>query len=157
MPADEPGYLIENMTLEDIQSVAAIEQASFADPWPAQYFRTELLSNKLALYLVVRHNARVIAYIGAWLIFEEAHITTLAVEEQYRSRGIASRLLNELISQIILKGVSSVTLEVRPSNTIARRFYEKQGFLACGYRRKYYRNEDAIIMSKHLSPESAQK
>ena len=138
------------MTIEDVQAVAAIEQTSFKDPWPAQYFITELLSNKLCLYLVARYNSQIIAYIGAWQIFEEIHITTLAVIDSFRHHGIASSLLKELIERTVPLGAHLVTLEVRPSNTSARCFYEKQGFVACGYRKKYYKDEDAIIMTKQL-------
>jgi [ribosomal protein S18]-alanine N-acetyltransferase len=147
---DEPGYRIEDMSTGDIDEVAAIEQASFSDPWPARYFFTELSTNKLALYLVARAQGRVIAYIGSWMIFEETHITTLAVEEQYRKQGLASGLLEELLNRVIPRGVSAVTLEVRPSNFAARHFYLKHGFKACGYRKRYYKDEDAIIMTKQL-------
>lgn len=147
---DELGYTIEEMTIDDIQAVAAIEQASFSDPWPARYFLTELSSNKLALYLVTRCHSRVIAYIGAWLIFEEVHITTLAVEQSFHSQGLATRLVETLLQKVLPLGAETITLEVRPSNTAARTFYEKLGFKECGYRRKYYIDEDAIIMTKQL-------
>ena len=146
----EPDYKIEDMTIEDIEAVAAIEQASFSDPWPARYFLTELSSNKLALYQVIRCHGRVIAYIGTWLIFEEVHITTLAVEQSFHRQGLATRLLEALFQKVLPLGAEAITLEVRPSNTAARTFYKKLGFKECGYRKKYYLNEDAIIMTKQL-------
>lgn len=147
---DEIDYTIEEMTLEDIEAVAAIEQASFSDPWPARYFLTELSCNKLALYLVTRYHGQVIAYIGAWLIFEEVHITTLAVEQNFLRQGLATRLVEALLQKVLPLGAEAITLEVRPSNTAARTFYEKLGFKECGYRKKYYLDEDAIIMTKQL-------
>lgn len=149
---DESDYNIEAMSIEDIREVAAIEQASFSDPWPARYFLTELNNNKLAFYLVARFQGRIIAYIGAWLIFEEVHITTLAVEQCYHRQGLATRLLENLLEKVLPLGAEAVTLEVRPSNMAARAFYEKLGFTVCGYRKKYYLDEDAIIMTKHLLP-----
>jgi [ribosomal protein S18]-alanine N-acetyltransferase len=143
-------YTIDKMTLEDAEAVAAIERASFKDPWPVQYFITELISNRLASYLVARYNEQVIAYIGAWIIFDEIHITTLAVAEDRRNHGIATCLLAQLIHDLKLHSAECITLEVRPSNSAARSFYEKQGFKACGNRRKYYKDEDAIIMTKQL-------
>lgn len=146
----EPDYIIEDMTIEDIEAVAAIEQASFSDPWPARYFLTELSCNKLALYLVTRYHGQVIAYIGTWLIFEEVHITTLAVEQNFLRQGLATRLVEALLQRVWPLGAEAITLEVRPSNTAARTFYEKLGFKECGYRKKYYLDEDAIIMTKQL-------
>lgn len=141
-------YDIEKMTEADIEVVAAIERASFADPWSVQSFQTELQQNRLATYYVARLAGEVIAYIGAWLIIDEAHITTLAVAEPYRCRGIATDLLKTLIAKARDEGIKCLTLEVRPSNTGARIFYEKHGFRTLGRRKRYYQDEDALIMTR---------
>ena len=139
---------IEPMGEEDIETIAAIEQDSFSDPWPLEAFRGELFNNRLAAYYVARHKGKPVAYIGAWRILDEVHITTLAVEESYRRRGLASRLLETLIEKVRSGGASFVTLEVRPSNKAARLFYEKRGFSVLGRRKRYYRDEDALIMTR---------
>ena len=136
------------MNEKDIAAVAAIEQDSFSDPWPLEAFRGELQNNRLASYYVARHRAKVVAYIGAWQILDEVHITTLAVEESYRRHGIASKLLKMLLDKVRAGGARYITLEVRPSNTEARRFYEKWGFTALGRRKRYYSDEDALIMTR---------
>ncbi len=143
---------IDKMTLDDVEAVAALEQASFNDPWPAESFTRELSTNALAIYLVLRHQSRVVAYIGAWVIIDEIHITTLAVDEAYRRRGLATRLIEALIENALPCGAGCITLEVRPSNIAARTFYEKLGFEVYGCRRCYYKDEDALIMTKQLLP-----
>ncbi len=144
---------IEPMSEKDLEVVAAIEADSFSDPWPLEAFRTELLNNQLAAYFVARHKGRVIAYIGSWLVLDEVHITTLAVETPYRRRGIASRLVKTLIEKSRSGGARFLTLEVRPSNKAARYFYEKWGFTVLGRRKRYYIDEDALIMTKeNLKP-----
>lgn len=140
--------VIEQMSAADLEAVAAIEKDSFTDPWPLESFRTELNTNNLAYYLVARLDGEVVGYIGAWLILEEVHITTLAVAEPYRRRGIASRLVETLIEETRPKGARFLTLEVRPSNRAALKFYEKFGFTALGRRKRYYIDEDAIIMTR---------
>jgi len=137
------------MTGEDLRAVSAIEQASFRDPWSLQSFQTEIETNPLAFYLVARREEKVIAYIGAWIVQDEVHITTLAVDVQYRRRGVALGLVKELISRVASSGACCLTLEVRPSNTAARRFYEKLGFVVLGRRKFYYADEDALIMTKN--------
>lgn len=142
--------IIEPMTEADLEAVAAIEQASFQDPWPLQSFCNELQNNRLAIYFVARSEDLVIAYLGAWIIIDEIHITTMAVAEPYRRRGIGDRLINVLSEKAQLSGAHCLTLEVRPSNTAARCFYEKLGFVILGRRKRYYRNEDALIMTKEI-------
>jgi [ribosomal protein S18]-alanine N-acetyltransferase len=50
-------------------------------------------------------------------------------------------------------GITSVLLEVRPSNTAARRLYEKMGFSEAGRRPAYYREpqEDALLLKISIS------
>ena len=67
------------MTLADVPQVHAIEERTFATPWSYQSFVDEMTTNKCARYLVAEEDGRVIAYAGAWLIFEEGHITNIAV------------------------------------------------------------------------------
>lgn len=152
-----PAVTIEPMKLKDLEAVAAIENASFHDPWPLRSFLTELQENRLAVYLIARNaEGEVIGYLGAWIIIDEVHITTLAVTLPYRRQGIASRLVDALLHDSRMQEGRVITLEVRPSNTAARRFYEKLGLKIYGRRKRYYSNEDALIMSRenHLPPGS---
>lgn len=140
---------VEPMLLGDIPAVHAIESASFPTPWPPYAFRGELESNRMAHYLVVRAGERVVAYAGLWLMVDEAHVTTFAVLPAYRRRGIAGRLLSDLIELAADLGATVVTLEVRISNLAARRLYERFGFRPVGVRPHYYtdNSEDALIMT----------
>lgn len=141
--------LIEPMRLTDLPEVLAIERASFSSPWPPNAYRTELETNRLAHYLVVRAGRRIVAYAGIWLMVDEAHITTFAVAPAWRRRGIGERLLLALLDLAIDCHASEATLEVRLSNVPARRLYEKYGFRPVGLRPHYYsdNNEDALIMT----------
>ncbi|MGM0651956.1 MAG: ribosomal protein S18-alanine N-acetyltransferase [Bacillota bacterium] len=155
--AQQPEKLPDDLVIEpmdgaDVTSVSTIENSSFSDPWPSQSFYTELQSNQLAFYLVARikNGEKAVAYIGAWQILDEVHITTLAVAEKYRRRGIATRLMEALIEATSSRGARYLTLEVRPSNKSAIKFYEKHGFKTLGRRKRYYADEDALIMTKEL-------
>ncbi len=140
---------VRPMGAEDIPAVHAIESASFPMPWPPYAFRQELETNRMARYLVVRAGERVIAYAGIWLMADEAHVTTFAVLPAYRRRGIGRLLLSELMTMSTAIGASVVTLEVRLSNTTARRLYAGFGFKPVGVRPRYYTDngEDALIMT----------
>ncbi|MEW5784934.1 MAG: ribosomal protein S18-alanine N-acetyltransferase [Bacillota bacterium] len=140
--------VIEPMTLDDLDAVAAIEAASFTQPWSRQSFYSELANNQLASYYVARLEGNVAGYGGVWVILDEAHVTTLAVDRRYRRRGIAGSLLERLIERSQALGALRMTLEVRPSNQPARSLYEKYGFSVQGIRKRYYFNEDGLIMFK---------
>lgn len=140
---------IEAMRLEDLQAVHAIERASFTSPWPANAYRSELETNRLAHYLVARVDGGVAAYGGMWLMVDEAHITTFAVHPAWRRQHIGERLLLAFLDLAIDRGAREATLEVRLSNLAARRLYEKYGFRPVGLRPRYYSDddEDALIMT----------
>src|ERR1035437_4873130 len=114
-------YVVDWMRLADIPAVVEIEQESFGDAWPSGSFQRELLHNRLAHYLVVREltdrpegaeivEARfaetageecrimpaegdVIGHLGMWLLFDESHLTTIAVRGARRREGLAELLL----------------------------------------------------------------
>jgi len=141
--------VIDAMTLDDLPSVQAIEQASFTTPWPPHAYRSELESNRLATYLVARAGGELVAYAGIWMMVDEAHITTFAVDPRWRRQRIGERLLLTLLDIAKDRRAREATLEVRLSNLAARRLYEKYGFRPVGIRPRYYSddNEDALIMT----------
>jgi len=140
---------IEPMRFGDLAAVQEIERASFTTPWPPHAYRSELESNRLATYLVVRAGSVVVAYAGMWLMVDEAHITTFAVHPSWRRRRVGERLLVALVDLAIARQAREATLEVRLSNLAARRLYEKYGFRPVGLRPRYYSDdgEDALIMT----------
>ncbi len=140
--------IVRKMELFDIDSVVDIEKRSFPIPWTRGTFISELKRNKLARYYVVEAGGRVVGYAGLWLIMNEAHITNIAIHPKYRGRGMGKKLVGGLIEEASKIDVYRITLEVRPSNAVALALYKKFGFVPCGIRPEYYRdnNEDAIIM-----------
>ena len=140
---------IRAMAATDLAEVQAIERASFATPWPPHAYRSELETNRLETYLVVRAEDTLVAYGGMWVMVDEAHITTFAVHPGWRRQGIGERLLLALLDLAVARQAREATLEVRLSNLPARRLYEKYGFRPVGIRPNYYTDdrEDALIMT----------
>jgi ribosomal-protein-alanine N-acetyltransferase len=91
----------------------------------------------------------IIAYGGIWLMVDEAHITTFAVDPGWRRQGVGEALLLALLDLAQARHAREATLEVRLSNLPARRLYEKYGFRPVGLRPHYYSDngEDALIMT----------
>ncbi len=141
--------VIERMTVNDLDAVHEIEREAFSTPWPSHAYRQELESNRLAHYVVARWGNEIVGFAGMWLLVDEAHVTTFATRRTWRRQGIGERLLLALLDLARARGAREATLEVRPSNTAARRLYEKYGFRNAGVRPRYYtdNHEDALIMT----------
>jgi ribosomal-protein-alanine N-acetyltransferase len=91
----------------------------------------------------------IVGYTGMWLMVDDAHITTIAVDPPFRGEGIGDLLLIALIDRACYLGAETVTLECRVSNTLAQRLYRKYLFHDAGIRKRYYSDdgEDALIMT----------
>lgn len=139
---------IRDMRAEDVSGVLEVEQECFTLPWSRKAFEAELDDNDLAHYLVMENEGRIIGYAGVWIVLDEAHVTNIAICQNYRRRGLGERLLVELIRSAKQYGALSMTLEVRVTNSAAQKLYEKLGFVKRGIRRQYYSDtkEDALIM-----------
>ncbi len=148
-PAERPDRLtVAPMATRDIAAVLRIERACFSTVWPSDAFHNELNGNKLAHYFVGRIGERVVAYGGIWVILEDSHVTTLAVDPEFRRHGFGEIVLLRLIDEAIERGAAWMTLEVRESNVAAQQLYRKYGFTTVTMRTGYYSddNESALIM-----------
>ena len=90
----------------------------------------------------------ILGFAGLWLMFDEAHITTIGVKRSMRGRGLGELMLVHLIDQAREMGAKRLTLEVRVSNNVAQELYRKYTFKEEGVRKRYYSDdgEDALIM-----------
>ena len=147
---------IRRMRLKDVDTVAAIENATFARPWSRESFRQEMTRNVAARYLVAEEDGQVVGYAGAWIILDESHITNIAVAKEARGRGIGRKLTAELLQVLSNLGAGYATLEVRVSNLPAQALYKSLGFVSVGKRKRYYEdnNEDAFLMVCDRMPEA---
>jgi ribosomal-protein-alanine N-acetyltransferase len=143
---------IRRMRLEDIPDVVRIDRQSFPLPWSERTYRLELTGNPSAFFFVAelssRGKAKLVGYLGYWLIVDEAHISTIAVVPNLRRRGIGSQLLKVALRSAAMSGAERVSLEVRESNEGAIAMYERLGFERHSRKPEYYRDngEDALVM-----------
>jgi len=141
---------VEKMTIEHIDGVMIIEHLCFSIPWSKEAFIEEIKSNKFARYIVAKKDCNIIGYAGLWKIFDEGHITNIAVHPEFQGIGVGDFLMNNLLVLAKNENIVKLTLEVRAGNTKALKFYRKYGFIEQGIRKGYYSDnkEDAIIMWK---------
>lgn len=136
-------------TAADLDGVLAIEDASFNNPTTREWYEAELLRPEVChIYVLRTPECPVAAFCAFWRVAEQIHINNLAVRPDLRGRGLASRLLDEVMAAAARLGMESATLEVRRSNTPALRLYARAGFIEAGIRRNYYTQpvEDALVL-----------
>jgi ribosomal-protein-alanine N-acetyltransferase len=150
-----PAYVIARLTGEDdLADVAALEAASFSNPWSRDMLSRDLQNAAVSRVYVMRNAAGALtAFCACWFVGDEIHINTLAVQESERRRGHATRLLEFVFREAAGEGLRRATLEVRRSNEAALNLYAGLGFEVRGVRRNYYQTpeEDALVLwSDHL-------
>jgi len=166
--AERLPFVVQPMTLTDVDQVIQIEKVVFGTPWSARAFRFEIVENKHSTMLVVRANGQpaspprwllrwlkrpapqpVLGYGGFWLLVDDAHVANIAVAPDWQGRGLGELLLLSMLQQGAEQGARRATLEVRVSNETAQGLYTKYGFEITSRRKQYYADngEDAYIMA----------
>jgi ribosomal-protein-alanine N-acetyltransferase len=147
--------LLRTATAGDVADVAAMERACYSDPWPASSFAT-LPTNERVFFVVARapDSDALLGFAIAWYVMDEGELANLAVAPEQRRLGIGQALLEAVTSDALGRGTAELYLEVRESNSAARRLYEAAGFEQVGRRKRYYRQpeEDALILRRTLTP-----
>jgi ribosomal-protein-alanine N-acetyltransferase len=141
---------VERMSSFNILGVKEISDLSFSSPWSLLSMEKELI-NKNAVYIVVKLGNKVVAFGGMWIIFDECHITNIAVHPDFRRNSFGDVIVENLINIAKDMDVASMTLEVRSSNIAAINLYKKHNFSIEGVRKNYYQHpkEDGYIMWNH--------
>jgi [ribosomal protein S18]-alanine N-acetyltransferase len=145
---------VRRMVEEDVAVVHALDVASFTLPWPLSAYQFEVSRNPDSLPLVIevkdgQGNWRIAGVMVIWLILDEAHIGTIAIDAEYRRKGLARRLLGEGLLLSHTKGAVAAYLEVRRGNIGAQELYRQFGFTIEGVRARYYQDnhEDALLLT----------
>ena len=89
-------------------------------------------------------NDKLLGFIHIIITGDEADIANIVVDEYYRYKGIASKLIDYVTQRYELKALN---LEVRQSND-AVNFYIKNGFKIIREIPNYYQGENAYFMKK---------
>lgn len=143
-------FVIERLRADDdLEAVVALEATSFTNPWSRELLARELAESAVSrLYVLRTPEQRVAAFCLCWLIVDELHINTIAVDPAHRRCGLATELMRHAIADAVKAGARRATLEVRRSNAAAIALYERLGFRTCAVRPAYYTrpDEDALIL-----------
>ncbi len=147
---------LQAMTPAWLREVAQIEKSAYAHPWSEGNFGDSLNAGYQALVLTVGQPAQLLGYFVAMKGLDEVHLLNITVAPAQQGQGWARLMMDALVLWARSQGAEWLWLEVRISNTRARRIYERYGFKQVGMRRNYYpltafKREDAVVMSLDLS------
>lgn len=103
-------------------------------------------------YVVVKGEieGKIVCFISASISIDESDILQVCVDEKFRRKGYAKELLASYENIMKEKGVKDLFLEVNENNIPAISLYKKMNFSQISIRKKYYGENNAIVMHKAL-------
>lgn len=143
--------VIRQAGMEDALALAELDKLCFSVPWSVASFEGEFRYPDETFYIAAEIEGEIVGYMGMHLIFDEGHITNVAVHPKHRRKHIASAMMQVFIAEGEARGINAITLEVRAGNDPAIGLYTGFGFKEEGRRKNYYpdNHEDAIIMWRY--------
>ncbi|RCL03795.1 MAG: ribosomal-protein-alanine N-acetyltransferase [Candidatus Tokpelaia sp. JSC161] len=125
----------------DIEGLSALHKKSFDQRWEND-FCLSLLSDKNLIGFVASleedSSRKLCGFIIARVICDESELLSIAVDPNYRNKGIASTLLKFVLNHLLGKGAKRIFLEVDQANFAARALYKRCNFMKIGFRPSYY-------------------
>lgn len=142
------------MTVDDLSQIESNLQSEFDDFWSASVLKNELENphHLSSYYFVAKVNSEIVGFCGVSKIIDTIDLLNIVTKKNKRNSGIASCLLEYMITFAKQQQMKTITLEVNEHNLPAIHLYEKYHFKQVGLRKNYYRGkDDAILMNLDIS------
>ena len=129
-----------------------LDQKSLNGLWTKSQWERELTDSKrVCIGVIDIETKKLLGLCSAWLILDELHITSIAVDPIHQRKGLGKFLLSDLIKRSSLLQTNQIYLEVKDTNEPAKAFYKSMGFKIVGNRSNFYNDgSDALIFKKEL-------
>ena len=141
---------INKMNLHDLKTIETSLLNDFDDFWNSNILKQEIESDSSTIY-TLKINDKIVGFAGISIVLDEADITNIVIKKNCRGQKLSFFLMAILIDLASKSGCKKINLEVNEKNIIAINLYKKFGFEQVGLRKKYYNDQDAVLMSKVLS------
>jgi len=151
-------FLIRQFEETDLEEIIHINQTCLPENYSSSFF-LDIYQKFPKTFLIATADKKVVGYLmfrieigfsnsKRFKISRKGHLISLAIQAEYRGRGIASNLLSEALRKISEYDISECYLEVRVSNKTAIDLYKRLKFKITRTLHGYYQNgEDAYLMS----------
>jgi ribosomal-protein-alanine acetyltransferase len=143
---DRAAIAVRRMAAMDVSSALSIlEESPEASMWSSESL-LESVSHGGAW--AAELDGRVAGILIGRAAADEFEVLNLAVGNEFRRRGVGTKLVKAALEDAQFAGAKKTFLEVRASNEGAITLYIQLGFRVCGRRLNYYRGpmEDAVLM-----------
>ncbi len=149
---------IRPASVTDIQTLAALQSASFEDLWSPGAME-DLLGMPGAFALIAEQDGAARGFVLARAAAGEAEILSVAVHATARRQGLGRILLQAALAEAASRGAGVMFLEVAVDNEAGLGLYTALGFGEAGRRRAYYPRGsgpavDALILKVDLPQHS---
>lgn len=145
--------VIRFMNENDIPFVVKYDRQILGQSLGEETYKNELEQNPFSYYFVMENpdNKAFLGHVGIWIDTPLGQILNIYIIPEMQMIGLGSKLMNFVIDFLKEHQVTTLTLEVRQSNNLAKNFYQKFGFQKVAVRKQYYENgEDADLMLKNF-------
>ena len=137
-----------------VPTILDIERHGYRYPWSEAIIR-DCFKSGTGVWGVENASGELIAYAFFSMAVGEAHVLNLCVDPTVQGQGVGRYLMQHLITLARAALCTIVLLEVRRSNTAARRLYAGLGFAHLGTRKGYYPaaegREDALVLGYEIT------
>jgi ribosomal-protein-alanine acetyltransferase len=144
--------MIRPATLDDVPTLMTLEKhAATAAHWSVEQYRAVFSPSPISrIALVIEDGDAIQGFLMARGVGPEWELENIAIAGPARRHGLGTRLLGEFLNTAHSRGATAVFLEVRESNSAARRLYEKWAFLETGRRDNYYHHPEEAAITYRL-------
>ena len=129
-----------------------LDQKSLKGLWTKSQWERELTDpERICLGVIELDTKKLLGLCSAWLVLDELHITSIAVQPIHQRKGLGKFLLSDLIKRSSLLSANQIHLEVKDTNIPAKAFYKSMGFKTIGNRSNFYKDgSDALLLTKEI-------
>ena len=135
-----------------LNSCIDLDQKALKGLWTKSQWEKELTDPKrICIGVIELETKKLLGLCSAWLVIDELHITSLAINPIHQRKGLGKFLISDLIKRSKSLKTTEIYLEVKDTNEPAKAFYKSMGFKIVGNRPSLYKDgSDAIIFSMKL-------
>lgn len=141
---------ISNMTFADLENLKNFLQSDFDEFWSYDILLSELSSSNSRYIVAKNKDNTIVGFAGIKIILDEAELMNIVVKKDFRNCGIGAILLKNIIKKARELEIKKIYLEVNDTNLPAINLYKKFNFKQIGIRKKYYGNNNGILMDLSL-------
>lgn len=141
--------MIRKAKYQDLKEIIRLSKESLNNSFSEESLR-KMIDEEETYYIFVKEINGLVGFIIIWISDNNGQIIDIVINESKRMLGYGKGLLKYSLNYFKENKVNTVSLEVRKSNLLAIKFYEKFDFKIEKTINNYYQNEDGLLMMRSL-------